>query len=274
MSNDLKLIHSLPASAEKQLESHKKNIRLYALGVARSGAQMFGYAFLAGNEMNEAAKLLPHGEVEKWIESNFPEIPRPTAFRYRQFADLVGPKLVETKSLTVRLLTPKKKFNEKECTALSTVVREAMDGKGMLEFMREAKFLREIEDAGGFRPNAAKLVQWLRANQLEKAVEDFLAKSEKSDMSEISFDDLPPKLQMQFKKWLASQTIKEKPNKKIELARTLLTDLNKQLVLAQRNKVAMHAGTQELSAEFEAAALNLEKLNAEFQQCVKTAKNK
>lgn len=273
------LVTPLPAATEKQLELHKKNIRVYATGVARSGAQMFGYAFLAGNEMNDAAKLLPHGDLLPWIKENFPEISRTTSQNWRQFADDVRAKLptvgnLAKSNLLANPTKPKTKFTEKECTALAAVVREAMDGKGMLEFMREAKFLRDVEDAGGFRPSEEKFQKWLKTLD-EKTLSALRGTSDSSQPSrEISFEDLPPKLQMQFKKWLASQNLNDKPNKKIELARTLLNDLTKQLVIALRNNLPKHAGTPELQNEFEAAALNLQKLNAAFDECTKAAKNK
>jgi hypothetical protein len=144
-----------------------------------------------------------------------------------------------------------------------------MDRKGMVQFIEDVKLLREATDAGGFRPDGRKFAAWL-----ESLDESVLAKLGKPDtaLSALRFEDLPPNLQMQFKKWLASQNLKDKPNKKIELARTLLKDLNKQLVIALRNKLQMHAGTPELADEFDAALLNLDKLQAEMHACVKSAK--
>lgn len=142
------LAQPLPAATEKQLELHKKNIRLYTDGVRRSGAQFFGYAFLAGREINLAAELLPHGELLPWIQQNFPAVSEPATRIWRNFSKELESKFVTITNLpTAGLLKnptkPKKSFSEKECSLITETVNKVMDGKGMMEFMRGCKLLRE-----------------------------------------------------------------------------------------------------------------------------------
>jgi hypothetical protein len=182
------LLAPADTAAEKQLDVHKKNIRVYSTGVLRSGAQMCGYAFLAGNEMNAAAALLPHGDLTPWLKQNFPEVSERTARNWRGFAETLNEKF---KSATVadfknaKLLTsptkPKKSFTEKECAALSAAVREAMDGKGMIEFLRDAKLVEEEKEQGGVRVSNEKLQAWLKEHH--------------PDLVGKTIDELPKKIQ-------------------------------------------------------------------------------
>ncbi len=147
MSNKLELTHSLSAEAEKKLAVHKKNIRAYANGVDRSGAQLFGYAFLAGNEMNLAADILPHGQLLAWIENSFPDLSNGTVGRWRNFADTVKAKFPTVGNL--KPLQLKKKFSKVEQEEILKAIPQIMDGQGMVEFMRSCKLLNEPKPIGG-----------------------------------------------------------------------------------------------------------------------------
>jgi hypothetical protein len=149
MIETLQLTTQGNAAAEKNLDAHKKNIRIYVDGVHRSGAQLFGYAFLAGREMNLAAEALPHGQMGKWLKANFPDITHPTEVRWRSFA-----KDLEAKFATVANLKPlqlKKSFTKKDQATILAAVPDLLDGQGMVEFMQSAKLLREPKLTGGDR---------------------------------------------------------------------------------------------------------------------------
>jgi len=165
------LLASLAPEAEKALAGHKKNIKVYADGVRRSGAQLFGYAYLAGREMNLAKEILPRGQFEKWIEASFPNIAENTSKNWRNFANAI-----ESQRPTVGLLSAehlqgkaKKKLSKTEEKSVLEIIPQVMDGMGMVEFMRACKFLPEPTPAGGFRPDAEKLEAWLKKNHPEHA---------------------------------------------------------------------------------------------------------
>lgn len=190
MSN-LQLSPSLPAATEKQLETHIKNIRLYATGVARSGAQFFGYAFLAGREINKAAEILPHGELLPWIKQNFPDVSESATRTWRGFAEKLEAKFATVANLPPLLKgpnKPKKTFSEKECSVITEVVNEAMDGNGMMEFMRGNKLLREPK-APAHHPIKEKKISDEEAIALAKdhANEDSSAMAQAIESSNLNF---------------------------------------------------------------------------------------
>lgn len=190
-STELELVSPATAHDEKQLEAHKKNIRVFADGVTRSGAQLYGYAFLAGREMNLAAQKLPHGNLLPWIQENFPDLSNGTVGRWRTFATDVEAKFPTVGNLKPMLLLgtgkAKKTFSKKEQEEILKVVPEMMDGKGMVEFMRDAKLLREPQEDGGYRPN-------------KEALKAFL-KEFHPDLADTAYDALPEKIQKEFRKW-------------------------------------------------------------------------
>jgi hypothetical protein len=194
MSDKLQLTTQPTAEVEKKLAAHKKNITAYANGVTRSGAQLFGYAFMAGREMNLAADILPHGQLIPWLTENFPDVPRPTAHRWRDFASAIGEKLGSVSNYKPLLL--KKTFNKKEQAEILSAVPEIMDGQTMVEFMRAGKFLKEPELVGGLNPSVDTVQEFLR--------EKF------PDLVGKAYAELPAHVKAQIRKQVLGR--KRKPN--------------------------------------------------------------
>jgi hypothetical protein len=212
------LVPAQDAATEKALATHKKNIKVYADGVRRSGAQLFGYAYLAGREMNLAKELLPHGQFEKWISNTFQDLSENTTKNWRNFATAI-----EDKRPTVGLLngeklelTGKKKFNKAQEAAICKLVLEIMDGMGMVEFMRASRFLKEPTPAGGFRPNAEKLEAWLKENHPELAGK--------------KWEELPENIKREFQKADILSGPRMSPEKAEELTQNLYASAVEQLI--------------------------------------------
>jgi hypothetical protein len=136
------------AAVEKRLAAHKKNLAAYVKGMQSGAAQLFGYRFLAGREMLMARELLPHGELRSWVEEQFPGISERTSRNWMAFAEAVLAKtatVADLKSVAgpLQLDSGKVRFSAKEHSLIARLVPDIMDGAGMVEFMREARLLKE-----------------------------------------------------------------------------------------------------------------------------------
>lgn len=206
--NELELV-SLTAAQEKQLAAHKKNLDLYFGGLQRSKAELLGYAFLIGNELNQAKDVLPHGRFEAFVEERY-QLPKPTQHRWREHATCVVEKWEQItagqsptvgKSTTVVLLKSpldlagKKKFSKKEQAAILEIIPEIMERKGMVQFIQDCKLMREPKPAGGFRPDKEALEAWLKEHHPELAGQEY--------------DALDPKVQKEFRKWYLTNQVKQ-----------------------------------------------------------------
>lgn len=184
---NLELIPAGDAKTEHRLSALKKNIAVCESGIIRSGAQMFGYAYIQGAALREAAELVPHGKLEKWVEQNFPTISARTATRRVEFANRI-----DLKSATVAdlkevkpLISSAKKLKKTDEANILKVVTEVMDGKGMMEFMRAGKFIADAKPDGGYRPNAEAVEAWLTQFH--------------PDLAGTKYDDLPAKIQKEYR---------------------------------------------------------------------------
>jgi hypothetical protein len=182
------------AEVEKKLAAHKKNITAYANGVRVSGAQLFGYAFLAGREMNQAAELLPHGKLMPWLEENFPDLSRKTTDNWREFAVNINDALPDFAKL--KPLQLKKTFSKAERQTILEAIPKVLDGQGMIEFNRACKFLKEPELVGGLNPTV-------------DTVQEFL-KEHFPDLVGKAYAELPAHVKAQIRKQVLGR--KRKPN--------------------------------------------------------------
>ena len=155
----------IPKSTAEKLEGHAKIIRTYINGQRKSTAETFGYAFLAGHRMLVAKEDVPHGNsnpgdgtfaersaknrgFKNWVEANFPNITFRSAERWMVFASAIVKKAEEKSdtcriSKTLPLMIGRGKINAKDRPVILEAVKTVMDGKGMLEFMRDSNLLRD-----------------------------------------------------------------------------------------------------------------------------------
>ena len=148
----------------------RKRIKTWFGMMRNAGAQMIGYRVLIGAELNHAAETMPHGTFEKWVEEEF-GLGKSTQHYWRDFSKLfleevqkkaalpeggksptVG--LSDDKSkggLPPLLASPKAMKSKKGLKAILEIAPQIMDGKGMMQFCRELKLLREPTPAGGDR---------------------------------------------------------------------------------------------------------------------------
>jgi hypothetical protein len=146
----LELLAPQSAATEKEIGQHVKCIKLAFDGNLRAGRLFFAYAAIAGASANRLADLLPHGELTQCLAAKLPGIPENTLLRWRQFArDLV----FKTPTVVVLLapLIGKKTLPAKRISEIQEAVLEGMDSKGMVDFMRGCKMLREPAPPGGKR---------------------------------------------------------------------------------------------------------------------------
>jgi hypothetical protein len=132
------------AATEKALAAHKKNVTTYLTGVRRSGAQLYGYMYLVGREINRAKEVLEHGELTKWVLDTF-NLPQQTQNRWRQLAEEIDAKLPTVGVLKGKglLLSPKKNFSKQEVETILKVIPEVMEGKNPTDFLRDCKLVKE-----------------------------------------------------------------------------------------------------------------------------------
>lgn len=135
---------------EKRLAIRKKNISVYARGVFAGAAQLYGYAFLCGREMLLAKSEIPHGNKDSekgftaWLEQNFDGITVRTARNWMSFATQIHEK-TETVSFfsSAGLDLKKRSITKRDRSTILEIIPELMDGKGMMQFMRDSKLLRD-----------------------------------------------------------------------------------------------------------------------------------
>lgn len=189
MTENLELTTQPPAAIEKRLAGHKKNILAYVNGVNRSGAQLFGYAFLAGREMNLAAEVLPHGKLLPWMDENFPKLSKGTIDNWRAFATNINGHFARLTKL--KPLQLKKTFSETEQSLILETIPKVMDGQGMIDFNRACKFLDAPAPAGGLHPST-------------DATQEFL-KEKFPDHAGKSYAELPTHIKAQVRKHVLRQ---------------------------------------------------------------------
>ena len=143
----------IPAGTAEKLEARKRRIETFIAAGRKASAEFFGYRFLAGREMLLAKDDLPHGNanetkagLKNWIGASFPAIAYRTAARWMVFADLVLDKAATLPPLKKRpLLLGNKRVGAKDRETILKTIPLLLDGKGMLEFMRAEKLLRDAQ---------------------------------------------------------------------------------------------------------------------------------
>lgn len=150
MSNKTTELELIPKSTAEKLDHHVKLVKTFIAGERKSEEELVGYAFLAGRALLQAKADLPHGNSDpnagfkKWVEAHFPDYSYRTAANRMQFAELVTATL-QVDAPKSPLLLGIKKLNVKSRASILTAVREVMDGKGMMEFMRAGRLLADPE---------------------------------------------------------------------------------------------------------------------------------
>lgn len=146
----------IPKSQAEKLDVHIKQIRTFIAGQQKGAAECFGYAYLAGRALLQAKNDLPHGNSEngqcgshnagfkKWVEVTFPEITHRTATNWMLFAELLVAR-VQVDAPKSPLLLGVRKLNMKTRGSILNLIREVLDGKGMMDFMRSCRLLRDPE---------------------------------------------------------------------------------------------------------------------------------
>jgi hypothetical protein len=248
------LTASRTPEVEKRVASGLKNLDLYFNINRRAKGELFGSAFLIGSELNGLAEDMPHGELEATVESRY-TLPKSTQYRWRDHAKAVIAKikeLEEAKSPTVGLLkgrplilSGKKKFSKKECTAILELVPSVMGGKGMVQFAQDVLGVPEADEPGGYNYDPAKLEKWLAKHHPE--------------LEGKTYEELPEDVQKEFAKFdLGSRDRRSAHDVAIE-QRDLLV---KAIVPAVAGKWLMALSAEERAELKLAAAKLMDKLNA------------
>lgn len=240
------------ASASKEIQARVKVLGIAIKGHRRAASLMFAYAAVGGAQANRLAEIMDHGELEKLLERRF-KVPQQTMLRWRQFAKDLAPAL--SKRPTVGLLDgPQigKTIPAKQAEAIQAAVLEVMDGNGMVEFMRDCKLLREVEEPGGYKPDVEMFEKWK-------------AQQEPPLPAETKYDDLKPGQQLAFRRFAAAQAgPRETPEKADEKAARLAEELHAALTDAVNCKWVLRVEIklrQSLQQTAELVRERLEKLN-------------
>lgn len=146
-------VEPIPKTVAEKLEVHERNIKLFIRGTQKAAGEHFGYAYLTGREMLLAKAVIPHGNshcnnagLKDWAESKFKHAPYRTLTHWMEFArciDEQNGKLAESPKL--RLTLTKGKLTKLDRGLILDAVKNTMDGKGMLAFMRASHLLRDAQ---------------------------------------------------------------------------------------------------------------------------------
>jgi hypothetical protein len=219
----LELVAPETAEKEQAVQANLKTIRLAIDGNWRAGQLFFAYAAIAGAAANRLADILPHGSLEKTLEETFPRDHR-TLHNWRHFAAALLPAIGkrETAALLTAPVIGKKVIPMKALEGLQEAVLKTMDGKGMMEFMRASRMLREPQKDGGYRPDPEMVAAFLAEKHPE------LNRTPGPGVPTFPlYAELPEKVQKEFRKWLAGRPepesdIAERANEQAELTKTCL----------------------------------------------------
>jgi hypothetical protein len=178
----------------------RKRIKTWFTMMRNAGAQMMGYRVMIGAELNQAKELLPHGEFTKWVESEF-GLPERTQRDWREFSalflaevDKKGGLPTVGKTATVAVLG---KHSKKAADLILGILPKVMEARGMVDFCREIKLLREPTPAGGYRPSPEDVEAFLAEKHPELG--------DGKDGKHVTYEELPEKIQREFRKWLAGR---------------------------------------------------------------------
>lgn len=154
MSKPTQEVQTLSKKTADALDLHAKNIRSYLKGVRKGAAELASYAYLVGRECLAAKETIAHGNtggdanagLKKFLSAAIPGEPYSTLTRWMGFTKLFNehPRAVEFLKKRSLLLT-KPKLSMKERFAMAEVVPLIMDGKGMMQFTRDCRLLRDAE---------------------------------------------------------------------------------------------------------------------------------
>lgn len=185
MPDNLHLTVQGNAAVEKELAAKTKQFSTWYAKMRASAAQAIGYRVLCGHVLNEAKESLAHGEFEDYVEKQF-GIPKSTQQCWREFSELFLAEMLKTdQKYNVVLL---KKSTPRAVEMILELAPRIMDGKGMIEFMRDCKLLAKPKPAGGFRADAEVLAKWLKEFHSELP-------------ADTAFEALAPELQEAFKEY-------------------------------------------------------------------------
>ncbi len=172
MSDTLQIVstartsHLTPRTSEDGAADELKFLRTRVLdcaeGMKTSIRSAFIYRYAAGVAVNQAAKLLGHGNLMTWQKESFPNIPIRTLNDYRNYADTVNEELAKKEGalpVAGKLAGPANlnfsadfatklldnKASEEEREHFEGAIREVTMGKTMTEMAREQAVTREAK---------------------------------------------------------------------------------------------------------------------------------
>ncbi len=120
-----------------------KRIKTYHTGFHKAYGQQMGYAFLAGVELNATKAELPHGQFEKFLTANLPDISKGARHRYMLFAETLQTKFPTVGNLELnKVKVTKAGLPKGELTKVLEAVHEIADGKTLTELYRDLGVIR------------------------------------------------------------------------------------------------------------------------------------
>jgi hypothetical protein len=159
----------IPKSTAEKLDAHTKKISAYIDGHRKGAAEMAGYAYLAGLVLLEAKATITHGNgdsnagFKNWVEARFKKITHRTATNWMGLAQSIqAAAAILPEFNNSPLLLGIGKINSKNQTVVLNLVRQVMDGKTMMKFLRDSALLRDPEKQ---KHHPAKAVSAQEANK-------------------------------------------------------------------------------------------------------------
>jgi hypothetical protein len=145
----------IPKAVAEKLEAHANVLHTLIAAQRRGAAEQFGYAFLAGRALLQAKAIVPNGNAsapdagfKNWVMANLPEITMRTAENWMLFAESIFAR-AQVDAVSSPLLLGPMEITGSVHDSILQLVREILDGKGMMRFMRDSRLLRATRRSRG-----------------------------------------------------------------------------------------------------------------------------
>jgi len=119
----------------------------YHRGIKTAFSQGVIYAVLAGKEITEAKKALPHGKFRPWLEKT--GVSKSTAHRYKELYDALKPRLLKCPSVGHLIELPAASLSQKQESDLAAVVHKATGGAALNDLFIEHGITKDVKPFGG-----------------------------------------------------------------------------------------------------------------------------
>lgn len=140
----------IPKSSAEKLDLHERTIKIGIRGHIKGAKEMVGYAYLTGNEMLLAKKVVAHGNsdpnagLKNWAEARFKNTPYRTLTFWMSLAREINLKkatVANFEAIVLKLTKPK--LSTTQLNVVADTFAQIMDNRGVTSFMRHARLLRD-----------------------------------------------------------------------------------------------------------------------------------